>query len=158
MNRLIFFRKQLGAYKQKIEAIFARLTLAQDVLTSRQRREEYDDYLDQTHRNRSMSALLDQTPNEIAKVVSSLDTMPVSEPAASAPPRSGDPSGVRSSDPGPMPAPRVTDPVEVARARREAAGQMRLLPARLADGLRTFLGEPTSALASVRMAAERERS
>ena len=29
----------------------------------------------------------------------------------------------------------------VARARREAAGQMRLLPARLADGLRTFLGE-----------------
>lgn len=115
-----FFRKQLGAYKQKIEAIFARLTLAQDVLTSRQRREEYDDYLDQTHRNRSMSALLDQTPNEIAKVVSSLDTMPVSEPAASAPPRSGDPSGVRSSDPGPMPAPRVTDPVEVARARREA--------------------------------------
>ena len=92
-----FFRKQLGAYKQKIEAIFARLTLAQDVLTSRQRREEYDDYLDQTHRNRSMSALLDQTPNEIAKVVSSLDTMPVSEPAASAPPRSADASGFRSS-------------------------------------------------------------
>jgi len=49
-----FFRKQIGPYKAKIEAIFARFTLAHDVLTTRQRREEYDEYLEQIHRNRSM--------------------------------------------------------------------------------------------------------
>ncbi|HLM71892.1 MAG TPA: DnaJ domain-containing protein, partial [Polyangiaceae bacterium] len=42
-----YFRKRLGGYKHKIETIFARLTLAHDVLTHRTRRGEYDTYLEQ---------------------------------------------------------------------------------------------------------------
>ena len=68
-----FFRKNLGSYKSKIEAIFARLTLAHDVLTSKQRRAEYDEYLEQTHRNRTMSALIEEAPRIIASVSSAVD-------------------------------------------------------------------------------------
>jgi tetratricopeptide (TPR) repeat protein len=68
-----YFRKRLGPYKQKIEAIFSRLTLAHDVLTSKQRRAEYDAYLDQISRNQAMAALLEQPPEEIASVVSAVD-------------------------------------------------------------------------------------
>lgn len=68
-----FFRKRLGSYKQKIEAIFTRVTLAHDVLTARPRREEYDEYLAQTHKNRTMSALLEQSARDIAAVESALD-------------------------------------------------------------------------------------
>ena len=37
-----FFRKRLGAFEQKMVAIFTRLTEAHDILCSRARREEYD--------------------------------------------------------------------------------------------------------------------
>ena len=40
-----FFRKNLGSFKAKMEAIFTRLTEAHDVLTDKARREEYDAYL-----------------------------------------------------------------------------------------------------------------
>jgi len=40
-----YFRKQLGSYKQKIEAVFGRITLAHDVLTVPERRSDYDAYL-----------------------------------------------------------------------------------------------------------------
>lgn len=43
-----YFKRNLGIYKAKIEAIFARLTLAHDTLSSKQKRAEYDDYLN-TH-------------------------------------------------------------------------------------------------------------
>jgi hypothetical protein len=39
------FRKRLGSYKAKMEHVFARLTEAHDVLSDRERRQEYDDYL-----------------------------------------------------------------------------------------------------------------
>jgi curved DNA-binding protein CbpA len=48
-----FYGKNLGSYKAKIEAIFARVTLAHDVLSSKQKRGEYDDYLDMHERNRA---------------------------------------------------------------------------------------------------------
>jgi curved DNA-binding protein CbpA len=68
-----YFRKHLGSYKAKIEAIFTRITLAHDTLTSKQRRVEYDQYLEQTNKNRAMAALIDQTPRDIATAVSSVD-------------------------------------------------------------------------------------
>ncbi|WP_437758671.1 DnaJ domain-containing protein [Sorangium sp. So ce1389] len=68
-----YFRKQLGSYKQKIEAIFTRITLAHDTLTSRQRRAEYDTYLEQTHKNRAMAALIEQTPRDIATITTAVD-------------------------------------------------------------------------------------
>ncbi|MEJ7730491.1 MAG: DnaJ domain-containing protein [Polyangiaceae bacterium] len=68
-----FFRKRLGSYKSKIEALFTRMTLAHDVLTNRERRAEYDEYLEQTHKNRTMVALLEQTSRDIAAVESAVD-------------------------------------------------------------------------------------
>ncbi|WP_438000817.1 DnaJ domain-containing protein [Sorangium sp. So ce185] len=68
-----YFRKQLGSYKQKIEAIFTRITLAHDTLTSKQRRAEYDAYLEQTHKNRAMAALIEQTPRDIATITTAVD-------------------------------------------------------------------------------------
>ncbi|WP_437329144.1 DnaJ domain-containing protein [Sorangium sp. So ce381] len=68
-----YFRKQLGSYKPKIEAIFTRITLAHDALTSKQRRAEYDAYLEQTHKNRTMAALIEQTPRDIATITTAVD-------------------------------------------------------------------------------------
>ncbi|WP_438043200.1 DnaJ domain-containing protein [Sorangium sp. So ce128] len=68
-----YFRKQLGSYKPKIEAIFTRITLAHDTLTSKQRRAEYDAYLEQTHKNRTMAALIEQTPRDIATITTAVD-------------------------------------------------------------------------------------
>jgi len=71
-----YFRKRLGHYKAKIEAIFSRLTLAHDVLTSKQRRAEYDAYLEQLRRNRTMAALLEHDPSDISAVVAAADDEP----------------------------------------------------------------------------------
>ena len=63
-----YFRKNLGSYKPKIEAIFTRITLAHDVLTARQRRAEYDAYLDQAVRNRSLEDALARSEQEARAV------------------------------------------------------------------------------------------
>jgi curved DNA-binding protein CbpA len=63
-----FFRKNLGSFKGKTEAIFGRFTLAHDVLANLKRRQEYDDYIATTHRNRAMSAMLEQAPRDVAAV------------------------------------------------------------------------------------------
>lgn len=75
-----YFRKRLGPYKAKIEAIFARLTLAHDVLTSKQRRAEYDAYLEQLRRNRTMAALLEHDPADVPAVVAAADEDPLNPP------------------------------------------------------------------------------
>ena len=59
-----FFKRSLGSYKAKIEAIFARLTLAHDTLSSKQRRAEYDEYLAQQEIGRRAAGLLES--NEAA--------------------------------------------------------------------------------------------
>ncbi|WP_433935574.1 DnaJ domain-containing protein [Sorangium cellulosum] len=108
-----YFRKQLGSYKQKIEAIFTRITLAQDTLTSKQRRAEYDGYLEQTHKNRAMAALIEQTPRDIATITTAVDA---SVRAAFA-----DPRDVAAS-PGRYSSDRA--PTEQAAARPPAAEQV----------------------------------
>lgn len=107
-----YFRKQLGSYKQKIEAIFTRITLAHDTLTSKQRRAEYDAYLEQTHKNRAMAALIEQTPRDIATITTAVDA---SVRAAFA-----DPRDVAAS-PGRYSSERV--PAEQAAARPPATEQ-----------------------------------
>ncbi|WP_437691914.1 DnaJ domain-containing protein [Sorangium sp. So ce176] len=118
-----YFRKQLGSYKQKIEAIFTRITLAQDTLTSKQRRAEYDGYLEQTHKNRAMAALIEQTPRDIATITTAVDA---SVRAAFADPRDVAASpGRYSSDRAPAEQaaarPPATEPVAPAASARAAA-------------------------------------
>jgi curved DNA-binding protein CbpA len=53
-----YFRKKLGSFKVRMEAIFGRVTLAHDVLTDKGRRAEYDAYLEEQRRSRSIEDLL----------------------------------------------------------------------------------------------------
>ncbi|MEO9233121.1 MAG: DnaJ domain-containing protein [Polyangiaceae bacterium] len=75
-----FFRKSLGSYKPKMEAIFARITLAHDVLTSKDRRPEYDAYLGARAKARRIESLSDMQAVRL----------PVSSPVA--PPTSSQPA------------------------------------------------------------------
>ena len=68
-----YFRKNLGSFKPKIEAIFTRMTLAHDVLTVKQRRAEYDAYLDQALRNRSIVDAFAQADQEARAVVEAIE-------------------------------------------------------------------------------------
>ncbi|MBK9263961.1 MAG: DnaJ domain-containing protein [Polyangiaceae bacterium] len=121
-----YFRKRLGHYKAKIEAIFARLTLAHDVLTSKQRRAEYDAYLEQLRRNRTMAALLEHDPAIIPAVVAAADEDPMSPPPTA--------RGRNSSD-GDAPGP------ESARSRRPVMPK----PAPMVSSRRSLEGQPSGA-------------
>lgn len=68
-----YFRKNLGTYKPKIEAIFTRVTLAHDVLTAKQRRAEYDAYLEQTTQNRSIESALESAAEEARAVEEAIE-------------------------------------------------------------------------------------
>jgi tetratricopeptide (TPR) repeat protein len=52
-----YFRKNLGSYKKRLEAIFARMTQANDTLSNRARRAEYDRHLTQLLKMKSMRRL-----------------------------------------------------------------------------------------------------
>ncbi len=51
-----FFRKRLGSFKQKMEAVFSRVTEAHDTLTDKTRRAEYDAYLEAQDEARNLEA------------------------------------------------------------------------------------------------------
>ena len=87
-----FFRKQLGAYKPKMEAIFARVTLAHDVLTSKDRRPEYDTYLGARSAARKIESMSDLKAVRVSQA-------PHSTPVA----------GPSVSQPVPAPAPRLVE-------------------------------------------------
>ncbi len=53
-----FFRKRLGSFKQKMEMVFSRVTEAHDTLTDKDRRAEYDAYLNAQSEARELEAQL----------------------------------------------------------------------------------------------------
>jgi curved DNA-binding protein CbpA len=53
-----FFRKNMGAYKRRLEAIFASITHAHDTLTNTKQREAYDRYLTDTEQARALEKAL----------------------------------------------------------------------------------------------------
>ncbi|APR75081.1 Tetratricopeptide repeat protein [Minicystis rosea] len=107
-----YFRKNLGSFKAKIEAIFARLTLAHDVLSNAKRRQEYDEYLSTTHQNRAMSAMLEQTQREVAAVQEAVQKAAAAAVAAAGPPP--------ASAPAPQPSSPGPSSDEMLRMRKEA--------------------------------------
>lgn len=110
-----FFRKNLGSYKAKIEAVFNRVTIAHDVLTAKDRRAEYDEYLAQTQKNRVMAAIIEQTPRDVARIQAAVDV-------AAATPVAGHASspGRYASAPAPL-SPAPEPPAASARASVEPA-------------------------------------
>jgi curved DNA-binding protein CbpA len=91
-----FFRKNLGSYKSKMELIFARITLAHDVLTSKDRRPEYDAYLGARAKARRIESLSDMQAVKLPA-----NSLPIAAPSP--------------SQPVPVPIPKVLD----ERGRRE---------------------------------------
>jgi curved DNA-binding protein CbpA len=108
-----FFRKNLGAFKPKIEAIFNRVTIAHDILTAKDRRAEYDAYLAQTQKNRVMAAIIEQTPRDVARAPVEVA---IAEPASIA----GAP-GRYASEPAPARAPSLAPPSRPASDRPAAS-------------------------------------
>ncbi len=62
-----YFRKRLGSYKQKLEAIFSRITQAHDILGNERKRAEYDVYLEEKNRSRSIEDLLEDALAEVKR-------------------------------------------------------------------------------------------
>ncbi|MEO8876658.1 MAG: DnaJ domain-containing protein, partial [Polyangiaceae bacterium] len=91
-----FFRKNLGSYKPKMEAVFVRVTLAHDILTSKEKRPEYDAYLGARASARRIESLSD-----LKAVSLPSHSLPIAGPSV--------------SDPVPAPAPQMLDD----RGRRE---------------------------------------
>ena len=79
-----FFRKDIGPYKAKIEAIFVRFTAAYDALTSKEKRPEYDAYLVQLDRTRAAKQAMAAAEREAAEARAAVEA--AARAAASAPP------------------------------------------------------------------------
>lgn len=116
-----YFRRNVGPFKPRLEAVFARVTLAHDVLTDKTQRAEYDAYLTTVAHTQELEARVEEAARRVRDA----------EAAASAPaaPPPVDPVGTRVSTPVPgMPLstplpgeprkPIVTTPID-PRARRD---------------------------------------
>lgn len=56
-----YFGKKLGNFKTKLERVFQRLTEAQEILSRKQSRAEYDDYLRLVRKTRRLEQAMDET-------------------------------------------------------------------------------------------------
>lgn len=122
------FRKRLGPYKAKMEAIFKRLTEAYEVLGKKRSREEYDRYLDLTDRTRRLEEALDPDPaadaqRELGRAAAQLEAELAGAPsrpaAAEAPPSPREPAA------GAEAPPRAMSEEAKARARELMAKKLR---------------------------------
>jgi curved DNA-binding protein CbpA len=112
-----YFRKRLGTFKHRMEAVFGRITLAQDTLTNADRRAEYDEYVEERLRTRGMEDLLAAAMAEAKRAEESAEQ---EAQAASSP-----------SQPEMKPVPVPTAPsVDVSAAARRDALARRLLGGR----------------------------
>ncbi len=81
-----YFRKNLGGFKVRMEAIFSRITLAHDILSDRERRAEYDAYLAERRRSRSAEELMADALEEARRVEQAVEReLRTEQPAPTAP-------------------------------------------------------------------------
>jgi curved DNA-binding protein CbpA len=116
-----YFRKRLGSFKIRMEAVFSRLTLALETLSVPEKRAEYDAYLDEQRRLRGLESVLADAAAEsrrahetVERVVRAEEPTPLAPPVA---PRL--PTGLNfEARPTPRPIPAASEPDPAAR--REA--------------------------------------
>jgi curved DNA-binding protein CbpA len=125
-----YFRRKLGSFKGKMEAIFSRITLAHDTLADREKRVEYDAYLQERRRNRSPEELMADALDEVRRVEQAVENAARAEER---PPAVGPAVPVAQASASPTPAGASAAPppnVDIA-ARRDALAR-RLLGGRAA--------------------------
>lgn len=86
-----YFKKKIGSFKPKMEALFGRITEAHDTLVDAAKRLDYDAYLDEVATTKGMEAMLERAVEESRKA---------SENAAANVARDSAPSPARTSSPG----------------------------------------------------------
>ena len=109
-----YFRKKLGSFKQRMEVIFGRITLAQETLGKEDRRAEYDAYLAERQRSRGIEELLadamasrwlalresvERAANEVPAGAAPAPLPPAADGPGPAPAKTGTSSGSRPVDP-----------------------------------------------------------
>jgi hypothetical protein len=125
-----YFRKRLGTFKIRLEAVFSRLTLALETLSVPEKRAEYDAYLDEQRRIRGIESVLADAAVEsrraqetVERVVRAEEPTPFAPPVAMRPPMGSQPE--LGAMPSPPPLGSELDPA----ARREVLAR-RLLGGR----------------------------
>ncbi len=88
-----YFRKKLGSFKGRMEALFGRITLAHDTLTDKERRAEYDAYLEERRRSRSIEELLAEALAEAERTQERIESeaRAQAEQATAEPPQASSP-------------------------------------------------------------------
>jgi curved DNA-binding protein CbpA len=127
-----YFRKNLGTFKAKMEAIFSRVTLAHDVLSDREKRTEYDAYLAERRQLMSAEDLMAEALDEVRRVEQDVERQVMAQ--GSNPSPAGGIPAAAVAQPAP---PTIVQPlqplpmnVDIAMAARRDALARRLLGAR----------------------------
>lgn len=160
-----YFRKRLGSYKFRMEAIFGRITLAHDVLSNKETRAEYDTYLDEQRHARGIEERLAEAVAEVRRAEESIERevrghTPLAAPSSVPPPGSVLPPAPQIPVAA-APAPAVAVPnVDVA-ARRDALARRllggRVSPTSSAPPPRISITPPPTPSVSEAMEALRRR-
>ncbi len=99
-----FFRKRLGPYKAKLEALFSRMTHASEVLTTKDLRLEYDAYLGAQAETRALEERIDpregREPSDPPRILEPSEKTTVFPPSS---PRASRPAAAPSQAPRPRP-------------------------------------------------------
>jgi curved DNA-binding protein CbpA len=127
-----YFRKRLGTFKVRMEAVFSRLTLALETLSVAEKRAEYDSYLDEQRRLRGIESVLAGAAAEVQRARASIEReVRAEEPTPLAPTVAPwTPSVLPGAHATPNPAPFLSE-IDPA-ARREALAR-RLLGGRTSN-------------------------
>lgn len=146
-----YFRKKLGSYKPRMETIFGRITLAHDTLTSRDKRAEYDAYLDELRRSRSIEDLMSDALAEVQRAKESVEREAAqgsaagaaTQPAPGAPGETGAPRQA-ASQPGPSASASASGSRPIDPAIRREALARKLLGGRAPGSVSTPAARPSS--------------
>jgi len=106
------FRKRLGSFRQKMEAVFTRLTEAYETLSKKSRRRDYDAYLSARDQTRAAAEALAKGAREAEALAQEPAAAGGGEPAGAPATASAGPSGdtgARATIP-PPPSPSEADP------------------------------------------------